>query len=158
MFAVLCSCHSSRYKYLQQGNTQIRIDERSGRTDRLTESGWIPISFDKPATKVPEDQLKQVSATLIAKDIFDRISISNSCYTIDNDSEFVIKELWISLPSMDTTKEKDKTPLAIPLESKSGGFAPVGGKFVMCYHGSSMEPKWDPTQASIISATGWKQN
>lgn len=151
----LCSCHSSKYKYLQQGNTQVRVDERSGRTDRLTDNGWIPISFDKPAISVADDQLKHVSASLIEKDIFDRIAIANACYTIDNDSEFVIKELWVSLPAKETAK--DNIPLLIPLESKNGGFAPVGSKFVMCYHGSRVEPDWDPMKASIESATGWKQ-
>jgi hypothetical protein len=151
----LCSCHSSKYKYLQQDNTQIRVDEHSGRTDRLTDNGWIPISFDRPATHVPDDQLKHVSASLVEKDIFDRIAIANSCYTIDNDSEFVIKELWVSLPATETTK--DKIPLLIPLESESGGFSPVGSKFVMCYHGSRVELNWDPHGASVPSATGWKQ-
>jgi hypothetical protein len=117
----------------------------------------LPISFDNPSITVPEDQLKHVSASLIAKDVFDRIAISNSCYTIDNDSEFVIKELWVSLPATEPVTDKNKAPLAIPLESPNGGFAPVGSKFAMCYHGSSIEPQWDPTRASIISATGWKQ-
>jgi hypothetical protein len=46
--AVLCSCRSTeKYTYLQQGNTQVRVDERSGRTDRLTDNGWIPISFER---------------------------------------------------------------------------------------------------------------
>jgi len=152
---VLCSCHSSKYKYLQQGDTQIRVDERSGRTDRLTDNGWIPISFDRPATRVPDDQLKHVSVSLVQKDIFDRMAITNACYTMDNESEFVIKELWASLPATETAK--DKTPLLLPLESRNGGFAPVGSKFVMCYHGSQVELNWDPARASAISATGWKQ-
>jgi hypothetical protein len=65
-------------KYLQQGNTQLRVDERSGRTDRRTDNGWIPISFDRPATRVADNQLKHVSASLVEKDIFDRIALANA--------------------------------------------------------------------------------
>lgn len=157
---LLCSCHSSeRYKYIKDGDTQVRIDERAGRTDRLTNIGWIPISFDKPSVKVPETELKRVSATLIAKDIFDVLDISKACYTVDNDSQYVLKEVWIDLPVRELSADKNKNvPLLIPIDSQSGGFAPVGGKFPMCYHGSHIEPNWDTRSASIVSATGWKQD
>jgi hypothetical protein len=136
----------------------VRIDQRSGRTDRLTSIGWIPISFDKPSVAVPEKELKRVAATLIRKDIFDALDLSKACYTIDNDSQYVLKEIWISLPVMERSADKENNiPLAIPIDSQAGGFAPVGGKFFMCYHGSHIEPKWDARSATLISATGWKQ-
>jgi hypothetical protein len=60
----LSACHSStdspKYIYLQQSQTQIRVDKRSGRTDRLTNNGWIPISFNSPSVDVPKDELKHV--------------------------------------------------------------------------------------------------
>jgi|SRR4029077_2670067 len=133
--ALLSACRSSssdssKYKYLQQGQTQIRVDERSGRTDRLTNSGWVPISFESPSVEVPKDQLKHVTATIVGN------GNPPLCYTIDNDSTYVLKEVWVSLPVRQTnkseTKKADENPLLIFLNSPTGGFAPVGNRFEMC--------------------------
>ncbi len=42
-----------RYRYLSQGSTQYRVDEKAGRTDRLGNNGWYPVAFDKDAHEVP---------------------------------------------------------------------------------------------------------
>lgn len=42
-----------RYRYLSQGSTQYRVDEKAGRTDRLGSGGWYPVAFDKNAQEVP---------------------------------------------------------------------------------------------------------
>ncbi len=126
------SSSSSKFKYLQQGQTQIRIDEHTGRTDRLTNNGWVPISFDAPSVEVPKDQLKRIVATIIQ----DR-SGPPLCYTVDNDSDYVLKEVWVSLPVAKSDKPAPKktegVPLLLFLSSPTGGFAPVGNRFVMCY-------------------------
>jgi hypothetical protein len=156
-----CRSSSSKYKYLQQGQTQIRIEEKSGRTDRLMNNGWIPISFDSPSVEVPKDQLRRVSATIVAGDVFDRIA-GPLCYTVDNDSDFVLKEIWVELSVVKSStsepkRSEDKVPLLLPLSSQIGGFAPVGNKFVMCYDRKDDFSKWDPLSAVVNSAQGWKQ-
>src|SRR5437867_2676651 len=97
----LAACNQSspspKYKYLSHGQTQIRIDEASGRTDRLTNNGWVPISFDSPSVDVPKEQLKRISTTITPGDIFDRIA-GPLCYTVDNESNYVLKEIFVSLP------------------------------------------------------------
>ncbi len=177
--ALLTACHvsssSPKYKYLQHGQTQIRIDERSGRTDRLTNNGWVPISFDSPSVDVPKEQLKRVSATIVAQVadhqysdlpagatlVFDPIA-GPLCYTVDNDSDFVLKEIWVELPVSKsrrphTKKAEGELPLLLPLSSRTGGFAPVGNKFVMCYDRRDDFSGWDALSASVNSAQGWKQ-
>lgn len=163
--ALFSGCHSSssspKYKYLQQGQTQIRIDQRSRRTDRLTNDGWVPISFASPSVDVPKDQLKRVSTTLVAQDVFDRV-VGTLCYEVYNNSDFVLKDIWVELPLVSKsrrseTKKAEDLSLFLPLSSQTGGFAPVGNKFVMCYDGKDDVSQWDAQLASVNSAQGWKQ-
>jgi hypothetical protein len=157
---LLSACHSSssssKYKYLEQGQTQIRIDERSGRTDRLTTNGWVPISFDSPSVEVPKDQLKRIVATIVQD------GGPPLCYTVDNDSNYVLKEVWVSLPVAKShnsePKKKEDVPLLLFLNSPTGGFAPVGNRFVMCYDDRHFDvSKWDTLTAELEGAQGWKQ-
>jgi hypothetical protein len=151
------SSSSSKYKYLRQGQTQIRIDEHSGRTDRLTNNGWVPISFESPSVEVPKDQLKRISASIVQDD-----SGPPLCYTVDNDSDYVLKDIWLSLPVAKSNnsdpKKKDDVPLLLFLNSPTGGFAPVGNRFVMCYDDRHFDvSKWDTLAAEVEGAQGWKQ-
>ena len=150
------SSESSKYKYLQQGQTQIRVDERTGRTDRLTNSGWIPISFDTPSVEVPKEELKRISVTIVKE------GSPPLCYAVDNDSAYVLKEVWVSVPVAKSNKpqpqKKDDVPLLLFLSSLTGGFAPVGNRFVMCYDNRNFDlTKWDTLTADVESAQGWKQ-
>jgi hypothetical protein len=150
------SSSSSKYKYLQQGQTQIRVEERSGRTDRLTGSGWIPISFDSPSVEVPKDQLKRISVTIVHD------GGPPLCYTVNNDSNYVLKEIWVSLPVIKSNnsepKKKEDAPLLLFLSSQTGGFAPVGNYFVMCYDDRQFDvSKWDTLTAEVEGAQGWEQ-
>jgi hypothetical protein len=84
------------------------------------------------------------------------------CYTVDNDSDYVLKEIWVSLPAVKSDKPQPKktedAPLLLPLSSPTGGFAPVGNKFVMCYDNTHFEvSKWATLTAEIESAQGWRQ-
>jgi len=160
VLAVLPACRpsteSSKYKYLQQGQTQIRVDERTGRTDRLLNNGWIPISFDSPSVEVPKEELKRISVTIV-KD-----SSPPLCYTVDNDSAYVLKEVWVSLQVAKSNKpqpkQKDDVPLLLFLSSLTGGFAPVGNRFVMCYDNRDSDlTEWDTLSAEVEGAQGWKQ-
>ena len=156
---LLVACNSfspaSKYKYLQQGQTQIRIDEASGRTDRLTNNGWVPISFDSPSVDVPKDQLKRVSATILPGDTL--------CYSVDNNSNYVLKEIWLSLPVRKSrppspdSKKKDDLPLLVFLNSQDGGFAPVGNRFIMCYDSKFDFSAWDTQMGDVEGGQGWKQ-
>lgn len=128
----------------------------------MTNGGWIPISFDSPSVDVPKGELKHVSASILAKNIFDEIA-SPICYTFDNDSQFVLKEVWIEVPVRSPTtsakndKERENAPVLLPLSSRNGGFAPIGNRFEMCYDSKMDLSKFDTLSPSVNTAEGWKQ-
>jgi hypothetical protein len=106
--------------------------------------------------EVPKDQFKRIVATIVQD------SDHPLCYTVDNDSDYVLKEIWVSLPVAKANRAEPKkaedVPLLLFLNSPTGGFAPVGNKFVMCYDDRHFDvSKWDTLTASIEGAQGWRQ-
>ncbi len=88
------------YKYLTQGNAEIRIDEKNGRTDRLTNGGWQPIAFDHDAIQLPQDQNLRI--TLSNGEWKSFYSSGEVCFDVSNSSDYVVKTIAIVV----TVKDK----------------------------------------------------
>jgi hypothetical protein len=83
------------YKYLTQGNAEIRVDEKNGRTDRLTNGGWQPIAFDHNAMQLPQDQNSRI--TLSNGEWKSFYSSGEVCFDVSNSSDYVVKTIAIAV-------------------------------------------------------------
>jgi len=88
------------YRYLTQGNSEIRIDEKNGRTDQLTNGGWQPIAFDHDAMQLPQDQNSRIALSNGEWKSF--YSSGEVCFDVLNSSDYVVKTIAIAV------KVKDK--------------------------------------------------
>jgi hypothetical protein len=96
----------ARYRYISQGNQQLRIDERAGRTDRLSSSGWIPIAFDRDPKEILTNPLEQVFSLPLDKGYWEGGTDGEVCFQATNNSGYVISRIGITLQ----TKMKDGMP------------------------------------------------
>ena len=101
------------YRYLKEGSTQYRVDERAGRTDRLETGGWVPVAYDRPAQPVPGllPVLLTSGSWRSGPYEFDKI-----CFTADNSSGYVVDRIVISVGL------QSKSPIAqdVTLKSDAG--------------------------------------
>jgi hypothetical protein len=96
-----------RYHYLSQGSTQIRVDEKAGRTDRLGSNGWYPVAFEKEAQEVPD----LISLT---KGQWTSTLGGEICFTVSNPSSsgFIVDRVAIKVKTQTRAGNaaKDGTP------------------------------------------------
>lgn len=160
-----------RYRYLSQGSAQIRVDEKAGRTDRLGNSGWYPVSYDKEAQEVP------------GNGIVPPISLTNGswtslfgggkiCFTAANSTDYILSKITIAVQTQKKSGaaqgdagSSDKSTGAYSnafgqptvLESLSGGFIGTGDTALVCASSPrdlSSDETWSYTD---VHAYGWKR-
>jgi hypothetical protein len=98
--AYLDEISGPRYRYLSQGNQQLRIDEKAGRTDRLGSRGWYPIAFEKPARELPPARFLEIQLSdgtwnpiwPVDSPLSDKI-----CFSATNSSGYTVDRIILSL-------------------------------------------------------------
>jgi hypothetical protein len=148
-----------RYSYLSQGTVQYRIDEKAGRTDRLTNSGWYPVAFDKQATEVPNDNIFDPKIVL-TKGQWASTSGGEICFSATNSSNYIVDRIDIAVkiqkksdvPSYPTFYDQH-----IDLKSYGGGFVSPGQSALVCAS-SPRDLLADETWTyTYMGAYGWKR-
>lgn len=150
-----------RYRYLTQGNQELRIDEKAGRTERLAVGSWIPVAFDKPPQDISTlggNVLEGIWDVQLTEGTWGHYGDQEVCFTIKNSSNYVIQSVSITV----TTQQKDdpkKEPTSsetVILKSKFGGLLLKGGSDLMCgtvSHVFAPGESWSYSQHEVL---GWK--
>ena len=157
-----------RYRYLSQGTIQYRIDENAGRTDRLTNSGWYPVAFDKEAKEVPGVNIFDPTIVL-TKGQWTSTLGGQICFSVNNSSDYIVDRVTINVTTQkqsDAATGKDSAEnkysgygnqQVVVLKSYGGGFIGPGQSPLVC--GSSprdlsADETWSYTD---MHAYGWKR-
>jgi hypothetical protein len=153
-----------RYRYLTQGNQELRIDEKAGRTDRLAVGSWVPIAFDKPPQDISKlggnilDDLLTVQLTGGSWSTAGLYGGQEVCFTIKNSSNYVLQSVSITV----TTQQKDdpkNTPTSseqVMLKSKYGGLIQKGESDLICGRVSHVFASGESWSYSNQEVFGWK--
>jgi hypothetical protein len=153
-----------RYRYLTQGNQQLRIDEKAGRTDRLAVGSWVPVAFDKPPQNISTlggniiDDILAVQLTGGTWSTAGLYGGQEVCFTIKNSSNYVLQSVSITV----TTQQKDD-PKNMPtsseqviLKSKYGGLIQKGESDLICGRVSHVFASGESWSYSNQEVLGWK--
>jgi hypothetical protein len=126
-----------RYRYLSQGSTQIRVDEKAGRTDRLGSNGWYPVAFNKEAQEVPD----LISLT---KGRWTSTLGGEICFTVSNpaSSGYIVDRVAIQVQTQTSNTAAKGTDLdsiiygtnynVVVLKSYGGGLISPGQDALAC--------------------------
>jgi len=166
-----------RFRYLQQGSTQFRVNERLGSTDRLTGSGWQPVSFDRPAEAVPlagtsDDHvfggLAQLSLTNgVWTGNSTNAGLGEICYGVENKSDYVLRDVTVNvdyepvstLPKSEL-KSLDLRPISLlyPVVLRTGSGLLLGPNATsrLCGPSPPELPEGSKWSSKLVSAAGWK--
>ncbi len=111
------------YRYLTQGNSEIRIDEKNGRTDRLANGAWEPIAFDHNAMQLPQDENSKITLSNgVWKSSYPGAEV---CFDASNFSAYVVKTIAIAVTVKDKAgnevKELSDNPYASALSNGPAG-------------------------------------
>jgi hypothetical protein len=155
---------AENYKYLQTGNAQFRVNERSGRTDRLTNAGWRPISFDKPAEAMPRDSmdfefgLGLMNGTWIGDP--ENAGPGEICYDLENKTDYVLRDVTIEV-DFEPTPPPGINPIdlalgSVVLRGGPGGLLDTSATSRFCGAPLKKLPDGSKWSSKLVSATGWK--
>ena len=145
------------YTYLQQGNAQYRVDSAAGRTDRLTTSGWEPVSFDR----LPESlQLKDFLVSLRQGER----GANEICFEASNDSNDVLQDITI-VWGLNPAPVGGGNPIdaifdpqrRITLKRAGGGYLDVGKTSLFCRAQPRPLPNGSTWTGILLEVKGWKQ-
>jgi hypothetical protein len=148
-----------RYRYLSQGSTELRIDEKAGRTDRLGSSEWHPVAFDRAAEQLPPSNVSVFDFTL--KDGHWGPNWPNGdeiCFTFENPSVYVIQKLPVQIEVKDKDgKEVKDASQIIDLAKEGGGLIDTGETSKVCAHAPGTFPEGGNWSYTDVQAYGWKR-
>jgi hypothetical protein len=148
-----------RYRYLSQGSTELRVDEKAGRTDRLGSSGWHPVAFDKAAEQLPPSDVSVFDFTL--KDGHWGPNWPNGdeiCFTFENSSGYVIQKLPVQIEVKDKDgKEAKDVSQMIDLAKEGGELIDTGETSKVCAPAPGNFPQGGNWSYSDVHAYGWKR-
>jgi hypothetical protein len=160
-----------RYRYLTQGNQQLRIDEKAGRTDRLGSNGWYPVAFDKDAQEMSD--IGSLFTISLTKGQWTSTLGGQICFTASNSSSsgYIVDRITIRVktqkpaanpPAKDSAQTKDYSMYGsneneVVLKSYGGGLIGPGQESLVC--GSSprdlsADETWSYSGEQIY---GWKR-
>lgn len=150
---------AENYTYLQQGNTQVRVNPSTGRTDRLTTDGWMPISYDKPPETLDPWQAPTLTLTNgVWKNTF--LDNGEVCFDVENGTQYTVQDLSIVLtfdPKPANTSSFDDVFNSVTLKKFIGGLLATGKSAEFCGKpGVKLPPdaKWS---YQMKSYSGWKE-
>lgn len=162
-----------QYHYLSQGSAQYRIEEKAGRTDRLGNSGWYPVAYDKDAQELSSiDMLSTVNLTKGEwRSALSGLG-SQICFSVTNSSDYTLDRITIDLQiqkkndvaagngsgaDKDSTNQPNPASQQIVLKSYGGGFISAGENPLVCAS-SPRDLTADETWSySDVHLYGWKR-
>jgi hypothetical protein len=119
------------YRYLTQGNSEIRIDEKSGRTDRLANGGWVPIAFDHNAMQLPEGEDSKITLSNgVWKSSYPGAEV---CFDASNFSSYVVKTIAIAVTVKDKAGNEVKELSDNPFDLSYSASGPAGTTLTSSY-------------------------
>ena len=157
-----------RYRYLSQGAVQYRIDERAGRTDRLTNSGWYPVAFDKEAREVPNDNMFDPKIVLTKGEWTSTLG-GEICFSVNNSSDYIVDRVTINVTTQkqsDAATGKDSAEnkysmygnqQMVVLKSYGGGFLASGQNPLACGSSPRDLSANETWSYADMHAYGWKR-
>jgi hypothetical protein len=120
-----------RYRYLSQGSVQYRVDEKAGRTDRLGNSGWYPVAYDREAQKVPDSDNIFSPAIVLINGQWTSVLGGQICFSAANSSDY-----FVDRNSIKVQAQKQNGPVTldqqVTLKSYGGGFIGIGQNSMVC--------------------------
>jgi hypothetical protein len=148
-----------RYRYLSQGSSELRVDEKAGRTDRLGSGGWHPVAFDKAAEQLPPSDVLVFDFAL--KDGHwgpNWPSGDEICFTFENSSGYVIQKLSVQIEVKDKDgKEAKDVSQVIDLAREGGGLIDTGETSKVCALAPGNYPEGGNWSFTDVGAYGWKR-
>jgi hypothetical protein len=149
------------YTYLKEGNIQFRVNARLGRTDRLWNDGWEPVSFDKPPEVIPSSEILSLVWSMSRGEWDGGIlgTPGKICFDFQNNSSYVIRDISLHItldpkPTDDTSTEfTDVTNL----KREVGGLIDKGAEDRVCGDAPRSLPGGTKWSYEVTSAIGWKQ-
>jgi len=152
-YLVLRKFGGPSYTYLQQGKSQVRVDSVSGRTDRLTLGGWVPVSFDRPPEQVPAGEWYLDLSNGKWDDILNEV-----CFDVSNSSnDYVVQDFTIFV-SFDPKPARDNVfNNAVTLTNYSGVGLLDKGKSSRFCGAAPKYPNGSTWTYELTSVRGWKQ-
>jgi hypothetical protein len=155
------------YKYLTQGNSEIRIDEKNGRTDRLANGAWVPIAFDHNAMQLPQGENSKITLSNgVWKSFY---SSGEVCFDASNFSDYVVKTVAITVTVKDKggneVKELSDNPYDAYLSSgpagttltSSYGLLNTGESYQVCKYKPRTLADGETWSYTGTQAWGWKK-
>lgn len=152
------------YSYLSQKNAQYRVNQRSGRTDRLTDRGWRPVSFDSKAEEIPNADLSFAIRMKHGEwNNLSPFSTRKICFDVQNDSDFVIADIGINAfvrsKGGDSSDKKNllQGDNSVRLTSSTGYLLDIGEQAQFCGPAPrdlSSDETWDYSPQPL---RGWKK-
>lgn len=157
-----------RYRYLKRGEyLQYRYNRYSGRTDKLTYGGWVPIGFDRPTESLP----------------FRAVSISDGswntksnkvCFDVASTPGYTVKDITIELkgaffssidvydlydvrPTSDKPSGGSSGDTQIKLTPGDGTLLTGGTHARLCAKPDATLLDGDTWTYSVQAVEGWKQ-
>lgn len=148
-----------RYRYLSQGPTELRVDEKAGRTDRLGSSGWHPVAFDKAAEQLPSSDFLAFDFALKDGHWGPNWPSGNEiCFTFENPSGYVIKTLSVQIEVKDKDgKEAKDASQIVGLAREGGGLIDTGETSRVCAPAPGNFPEGGNWSYTYVGAYGWKR-
>lgn len=143
--------YQTGYTYLQEGNTQFRIEKRTGRTDRLWTNGWKPVSLDRPTDKI--DVLVGIFAIPLTNG---RWEGSRVCFDVQNKSDYIIKSIALSVTITPKSHTDTPTKLAVLLHPEVYALLDSGDDDRFCGTATTFpgDAEWS---YAVEEITGWKR-
>jgi hypothetical protein len=152
---------------LSQGTVQYRVDEKAGRTDRLTNNGWYPVAFDKEAQEVPENVFSP--SIELTKGEWTSTLGGQICFIATNSSDYIVDRITINVTNQKqsyTAAGKDSAvnkysmygnqPMVV-LKNYGGGLIGTRMTAFVCAsspHDLAADETWSYTN---VHAYGWKR-
>jgi hypothetical protein len=161
-FVVRGQYSTDSYTYLESGKVHYRINTRFGRTDRLWNDGWKPVSFDAP----PQELISSF-------EVLARISLSKGtwqnglfstpgkiCFDVQNDSSYVLRNIGIqtSLDPKAAGVTPSDTVDAVNLKASGGDLLDRGVDAQYCAEAPRVFPDGGKWSYVITSIRGWKDS
>jgi hypothetical protein len=149
---------SDSYTYLKQGNTQLRVNARLGRTDRLTSTGWQPVSFDGPESIV--QSADAVWLVILTNGEWKSGFLGtggNVCFDVRNNSRYVLDYVTILVSLTPKPADADSVGDHVKLKPEVGGLLDIGKESRFCADAPRFFPRDANWSYTLETVAGWKQ-
>lgn len=149
------------YTYLQQGNFQFRVNARSGRTDRLTNAGWEPLSFDKPAEMLTSTTVDFIFGVGLRNGNWAagpfNVGPGEICFDVENNTGYVLRDVTVVINLDPKPADADRTDSLVTLTKFGSGLLGRSATSKFCGKATRKLPDGSNWSFTLVSASGWME-